>query len=226
VVGVACGERHLLGVGPALELLLSGDGFGARGEGLGVDELDGAALGGPGRAFSAIVGGDAIGQILAGSGVERAVGAAQEVDVEQCGDPGRRDVDFAPIRLRAGRKWTFVPFDSLRSLRTFDSSPLQCAAGSKWPAMSESPLRRQPQRGRVEWSRGDSNPRAETAVRTCLRAYPPIHLGSKTAGGGVTSGLDRRWSRASGACQPFGASPMEFEPHPIGRRVRIGQPVN
>ena len=69
-------------MGPALELLLAGDGLSPRGEGLGVDEFDGEALGGPGRAFASVMGGEAIGQILAGSCVERAVRAAEEVGVE------------------------------------------------------------------------------------------------------------------------------------------------
>ena len=40
--------------------------------------------------------------------------------------------------------------------------------------MSEVPLTRQRQRDRVEWSRGDSNPRAETVSLPPLRAYPSI----------------------------------------------------
>jgi hypothetical protein len=123
-LGVARSERCLLLVGPALELLLACNRFGARGERFGVDEFYGVACGGPGCTFTLIVRCDAIGEILAGSCVERAVGAAEKVGVEQRGTPGDASADEGPRRLRAERTWTTVPFDSLRSLRTFDSSPL------------------------------------------------------------------------------------------------------
>ena len=108
----------------------------------------------------------------------------------------------------------------------FDLGRSKSAARGLLACHERGPLTLACQRPRVEWSRGDSNPRAETVVRTRLRVYPPIDLGTKTAGGGVTSCLDRLLSRAPEACQPLGASPMVFDPHLIGRRAGIVQPVN
>jgi hypothetical protein len=60
-----------------------------------------------------------------------------------------------------------------------------CAVESTGPAMSESPLRRKSQRGRVEWSRGDSHPRPDTSCPSRLRACPCFlsrHRRPRTAG--------------------------------------------
>lgn len=104
-LGIARSERCLLRVRPALELLLAGDGFGTRGEGLGVDELDGAALHGPGCGSAVVVRSDTIDQILTRSDVDGAVGAAQEVGVEQRSSP-RNEVPVLsePLAMTRARR--------------------------------------------------------------------------------------------------------------------------
>jgi hypothetical protein len=59
-------------------------------------EFNGTARGGSGGAFATVVRGDAIGQILAGSSVEHAVGAAEEVGVEQLRTPEDASADEGP----------------------------------------------------------------------------------------------------------------------------------
>ena len=78
---------------------------------------------------------------------------------------------------------------------------------------------------RRKWSRGDSNPRAETVNPPRLHRVVVTLLSLfATRNDTLREDHDRRMSRSAEACQPIGTSPMFSAATPSGVKWRLSRP--